>query len=76
MYYFPMSDKQIDADDILGTSEVAEVLSVSKQRIHALRKMAEFPEPFKTLASTPLWDRAEVMTFLASWRPWKVLNND
>jgi predicted DNA-binding transcriptional regulator AlpA len=66
----------INSDDILGTSEVAEVLGVSKQRIHALRKMVQFPEPFKVLASTPLWNRSEIVAFLAEWRPWKVLNNE
>lgn len=66
----------IPIDDILGTSEVAEVLGVSKQRIHSLRKMAEFPEPIVQLASTPLWDRSEVVVFLAKWRPWKVLHHE
>lgn len=70
MYYFPMDEIRIE--NILGTSEVAEVLGVSKQRIHALRKMAEFPDPVKTLASTPLWDKEAVLQFLAKWRPWKV----
>lgn len=68
--------KCLPVEDILGTSEVAEVLGVSKQRIHSLRQMAEFPEPFVQLASTPLWDRTEVIEFLAKWRPWKVINND
>lgn len=67
----PMT-RVIPIDDILGTAEVAEVLGVSKQRIHALRKMAEFPEPVKVLASTPVWHRAEVVHFLSKWRPWKV----
>jgi predicted DNA-binding transcriptional regulator AlpA len=75
MYYFLMDENQYKADDILGTAEVAEVLGVSKQRIHGLRKMAEFPEPFKMLASTPLWDRRDVMTFLSKWKPWKVIDN-
>lgn len=61
----------IPVNDILGTAEVAEVLGVSKQRIHSLRKMLDFPEPFKQLASTPLWDRADINKFLAKWRPWK-----
>lgn len=68
--------KCINTENILGTSEVAEVLGVSKQRIHSLRQMVEFPEPFSQLASTPLWDREEVVEFLAKWRPWKVLNNE
>lgn len=71
-----MTDKYIAIDNILGTSEVAEVLGVSRQRIHSLRKMAEFPEPFHHLASTPLWDREAVVAFLSKWRPWKVMNNE
>lgn len=66
----------VPIEDILGTSEVAEVLGVSKQRIHSLRQTVEFPEPMLQLASTPLWDRKEVVAFLAIWKPWKVLNND
>lgn len=58
-------------DDILGTSEVAQVLGVSKQRIHALRKDQRFPTPFKHIASTPLWDKREIDSFLKQWRPWK-----
>lgn len=66
----------IPVEDILGTSEVAEVLCVSKQRIHSLRQMKEFPEPVVQLASTPLWDRKDVVSFLAIWKPWKVINNE
>jgi hypothetical protein len=66
----------IPVEDILGTSEVAEVLGVSKQRIHSLRQMKEFPEPVVQLASTPLWDRKDVVSFLAIWKPWKVINNE
>jgi predicted DNA-binding transcriptional regulator AlpA len=66
----------IPVEDILGTSEVAEVLGVSKQRIHSLRQMNEFPEPVVQLASTPLWDRKDVVSFLAIWKPWKVINNE
>ena len=66
----------IPIEDILGTSEVAEVLGVSKQRIHSLRQMKEFPDPVVQLASTPLWDRKDVVSFLALWKPWKVINNE
>lgn len=68
--------KVIPIDDILGTSEVAEVLGTSKQRIHSLRARADFPEPVKMLASTPLWDRSEIVFFLSKWKPWKTLNAD
>lgn len=62
----------LSPDDILGTSEVAHVLGVSKQRIHALRKDDRFPKPFKNLASSPLWDKREIDNFLRQWRPWKL----
>jgi hypothetical protein len=38
--------------------------------------MKEFPEPVVQLASTPLWDRKDVVSFLAIWKPWKVINNE
>jgi hypothetical protein len=72
----PAMSRCIPVEDILGTSEVAEVLGVSKQRIHSLRQMNEFPEPVVQLASTPLWDRKDVVSFLAIWKPWKVINNE
>ena len=71
-----MNNTALPVDDILGTAEVASVLGVSKQRIHSLRQMLEFPEPVKILASTPIWDKSEIMSFLAVWRPWKVLGDD
>ena len=71
-----MKNTALPVDDILGTAEVASVLGVSKQRIHSLRQMLEFPEPVKILASTPIWDKSEIMSFLAVWRPWKVLGDD
>ena len=74
MYH--MSDKTYHPNDLLGTAEVAEVLGVSKQRIHALRKMAEFPDPIRVLASTPVWSREDVVSFLLQWRPWKAMGED
>jgi len=62
-------------EDVVGTCEVADVLGVSKQRIHALRKDKRFPEPFKVLASSPLWDKREIDNFLRQWRPWKAEQN-
>lgn len=62
--------------DICGTAEVAEVLGVSKQRIASLRKMPSFPDPVVVLASTPLWDKMEVLDFLREWQPWKLMNQE
>ena len=71
MYH--MEKLVIPIADICGTAEVAEVLGVSKQRIASLRKMPTFPDPIVVLASTPLWDKMEIINFLRSWQPWKVL---
>lgn len=62
---------ELQPEHLLGTSEVAVVLGVRKQQIHALRKNAKFPKPITVLASTPIWDKREVEAFLAQWRPWK-----
>ena len=67
-----MSLDELKPENLLGTSEVAVVLGVSKQRIHALRKNKKFPQPIATLAATPIWDKRDITAFLAEWRPWKV----
>lgn len=62
----------LQPNHLLGTSEVAKVLGVSKQQIHALRKKDTFPKPLTILASTPIWDKREIEAFLIKWKPWKV----
>ena len=44
----------IETSNLCGTAEAAEVLGVLKQRIHTLRKRADFPAPVVMLAATPL----------------------
>jgi hypothetical protein len=38
--------------------------------------MVDFPEPVAVLASTPLWDKSDIIEFLTQWRPWKVLPDE
>ena len=59
----------IDPNNLCGTAEAAAVLGVVKQRIHTLRKRADFPAPLVTLAATPLWDKEALLAFKASWKP-------
>lgn len=66
-----MSLDELTPEDLLGTSEVAKMLGVSKQRIHALRKKPTFPKPIVTLAATPIWSAVDIKAFLSDWRPWK-----
>ena len=59
--------RTMDITNIGGTSEVAELLGCPKQQIHALRKRANFPKPFKVLAATPLWDLDDIRSFATTW---------
>jgi hypothetical protein len=63
---------ELQPEHLAGTSEIAVILGVTKQRIHALRKQKKFPQPIANLASTPIWDKRDIQAFLAEWRPWKV----
>lgn len=63
-----MEPEKIDTNHICGTAEVAAVLSCPKQQIYALRKSANFPQPFKTLAATPLWNLSDILVFKESWK--------
>src|SRR5260221_1589765 len=46
---------------LVGTSEVAEMLLVSKQTITNWRTKGEFPEPIEELKAGPVWDRLQVL---------------
>ncbi|CAB5222306.1 hypothetical protein UFOVP361_106 [uncultured Caudovirales phage] len=63
---------QISISNICGTAEVAEILGIAKQRIHALRKNPEFPQPIVKIAATPIWDRLDI----AKWATRKLNIND
>jgi hypothetical protein len=53
---------------IVGNAEAMQMLNVTRQRLHELRKSGKFPEPLAELAATPLWLRASVDSFLAGWK--------
>ena len=59
----------INTEDLCGTAEAAAVLGVVKQRIHTLRKRADFPQPVVVLAATPLWDKSALLAFKTTWKP-------
>jgi predicted DNA-binding transcriptional regulator AlpA len=54
--------------ELLTTTDVAEVLGVSRSRVAKLAKRASFPRPY---ATTPrglrLWRRADVERFDRAW---------
>ena len=53
--------------DLVGTTEVAELLGVTRQRIHELRKAGRFPEPMVELAAGPIWLRPAIESFDKQW---------
>ena len=44
----------------MGVAEIAELLGVTRQRIHQLRQLEGFPEPTSVLAIGPVWESAVV----------------
>lgn len=53
--------------ELIGLTEVAEILGVSKQRVAQLRDRPEFPEPVAELASGPVWTRPSLNHFIEGW---------
>ncbi|MGH3327794.1 MAG: hypothetical protein ACRDPT_08395 [Streptomycetales bacterium] len=53
---------------LVGISEIAQMLSVSKARASELaRRAVGFPPPVAELASGPVWTEPSVRAFLADW---------
>jgi hypothetical protein len=53
--------------ELVGISEVAETLGVSRQRASELRGQPAFPAPVAVLRATPVWRRADLGRFLETW---------
>jgi predicted DNA-binding transcriptional regulator AlpA len=48
-------------EELVGVHEIAEMLGVSRQRVHAItRTHPDFPPPIAELASGRIWRRADV----------------
>lgn len=48
------------APELMGVAEIAELLGVSRQRVHQLRKVAGFPAPIAELSAGAIWERKAV----------------
>lgn len=58
----------IKPSDLMGATEVATHLGVSRQRVLELRqKNPKFPEPVIRLSSGPVWDRKAIDDFVDQW---------
>jgi hypothetical protein len=53
--------------ELVGASEVGEMLGVSRQRVHQLREHDAFPAPLVEVAMGPLWDARAVEAFARAW---------
>lgn len=65
-------DQDLAADSpgipqLLGLTEVGQLLGVSRQRVTQLRARADFPEPLTMLASGPVWAAPALTHFMAGW---------
>jgi predicted DNA-binding transcriptional regulator AlpA len=45
---------------LVGTAEIADMLGVSRQRVHQLTSREDFPKPVAVLASATIWERESV----------------
>ena len=52
---------------LVGISEIAGILDVTRQRVDALRKRPDFPDPVAKLAAGPIWNRHAVERFDERW---------
>lgn len=53
--------------ELLGVSEVAEALGVTKQRVAELAESESFPAPIVRLRAGPIWERSAIARFLGQW---------
>jgi hypothetical protein len=62
-------ERELERDDeeLLGVSEIAELLGVSRQRVSELRRRPGFPAPLAELAAGPVWKRTQLERFVARW---------
>lgn len=52
---------------VLSAPEVAELLAVSRQRVHQLRSQAAFPAPLYELRTGPIWAADAIEWFARDW---------
>ena len=56
-----------NAPELVGVSEVAEMLEVSRQRVSELSRSPDFPAPIAHLASGPVWRRGVIVRHVGRW---------
>jgi predicted DNA-binding transcriptional regulator AlpA len=57
-----------DTPELLAATDVADLLGVSRQRVHQLATdRADFPKPYARLGSGPIWTRPAIEAFDKLW---------
>ena len=46
--------------DLVGLTEIAEILGISRQRVGQLAEGDDFPEPISVLAAGRVWKRTDI----------------
>lgn len=54
---------------LVGLTEIAERLGVSRQRVDQLRRRPDFPEPVAKLSAGLIWESRDVEAWIAEHRP-------
>ena len=54
---------------VMGQHELAERLGVSKQRAWQIVRGSNFPKPYATLSSGPIWKTTQVERWIEKHRP-------
>lgn len=58
-----------DTPELLAATDVAELLGVSRQRVHQLHSdHPDFPAPYQQLGSGSIWVRPAIEHFAATWQ--------
>ncbi|MFC6154044.1 helix-turn-helix transcriptional regulator [Nocardioides yefusunii] len=50
-------------ENLAGAAEIAELLNVSRQRVHQLTEGDDFPDPVAVLKAGKIWERADVVAW-------------
>lgn len=53
--------------ELVGITEIGAMLGVTRQRASSLQARPDFPAPVAQLASGPVWRKADLSRFAASW---------
>lgn len=53
--------------ELVGITEIAALLGVTRQRASALQTRSGFPQPLQVLASGPVWPRTWIDRFASTW---------